>query len=154
MATLKRTEVHHLVADRARRHGSRNSQDFRHLRHTLSKVEAEELFWGLLQAFLTPNTGNAYAVQELSARLLLCLNPPCPSVLEELIRLTAPNYNVSVEELPWYLAKQFGADTLRAALERVSVESETGIPAQVSKTFNYWLSGDWRQRAEAYCHEP
>jgi hypothetical protein len=153
MTTLTRTEVHHLVVDRACRRGSRNRQDFRHLKQKLSKVEAEELFWGLLQAFLTPDTSYAYDVQALSARLLLCLNPPCPSVLEAVIHQTSPNYNLSVEELPWYLAKQFGADTLQAALENISVGIETDIPPQTIETFKYWLSGDWRQRAEAYCQE-
>lgn len=154
MTALSRTEVHHLIVDRARRHGSRNRQDLLHLKQKLSKVEAEELFWGLLQPFLMPATSDSYDVQALSAHLLLCLNPPCPSVLEGLIHQTLPNYNLSVEELPWYLAKQFGADMLRAKLENVSGGIEADIPPKTIETFKYWLSGNWRQRAEDHCHEP
>ena len=153
MATLTRTEVHLLIVHRAGRHGSRNKQGFQHLKQKLSKVEAEELFWGLLQAFLAPDTKGAYDVQALSAHLLLCLNPPCPSALEAVLYQTLPNYNLSVEELPWYLAKQFGADMLHAKLENVSRRLEADVPPQVIETFKYWLSGNWRQRAEDYCHE-
>src|SRR5260221_10134717 len=108
MAPLTRSDIHHLVAERVQRHGSRNAQDFAHLKHRLSAAEPDELFWGLLQPFLTQNTDDAYDIQAVSGRLLLCLNPPCPISFDVVIQHIGPGYNFSVEELPWYLAKQFG----------------------------------------------
>jgi len=149
MATLTRADIHDLVAERARRHGSRNAQDFAHLKHQLSTAEPDELFWGLLQPFLTRTGDDAYEIQALSGHLLLCLNPPCPIRLEAVIQQIAQAYNFSVEELPWYLARQFGTDQLLAALESISVGSD--IPARVIETFKYWISGNWRQRADEHC---
>jgi hypothetical protein len=151
MATLTRTDIYHAVTERARRHGSRNIQDFAHLKHQLSTAESDEVFWGLLQPFVMRSGEDAYDIQALAGRLLFCLNPSCPIGLEQLIQQVASAYNFSVEELPWYLAQQFGYDQLLATLESIPSGSESGIPTRVIVTFKYWLSDDWRQRAGEYC---
>jgi hypothetical protein len=152
MATLSRADIYQAVTERSHRRGSRNAQDFAHLKHQLSMAEPDELFWGLLQPFVLRSGDDAYDVQALAGHLLLCLNPPCPIGLEAVIQHIAPAYNFSVEELPWYLARQFGTDQLLATLESTPVGIETDIPARVIATFKYWISGNWRQRAEEYCH--
>jgi hypothetical protein len=150
MTTATRADIHHAVAERARQRGSRNAQAFAHLKHWLSKAQPDELFWGLLQPFLTRNGDTTYDVQALSARLLLCLNPPCRIGLEMIIQQIA-SYDLSVEELPWYFAKQFGADQLLATLERIPAEIENAIASRLIETFKYWIAGEWRQRADDLC---
>ncbi len=150
MPTATRADIHRAVAERAHQRGSHNTQDFAHLKQWLSTAEPDEVFWGLLQPFLKPNDDTSYDVQALSARLLLCLNPPCQVDLKILIQQIAA-YNLSVEELPWYLAKQFGATQLLATLERLSAEIENARPSRLVVTFKYWIAGEWRQRADGLC---
>jgi hypothetical protein len=114
-------------------------------------AEPDELFWGLLQPFVMRVGDDAYDVQAVSGRLLLCLNPPCPIDFEAVIQQIAQAYNYSVEELPWYLARQFGTEQLLARLESIPSGSEAKITPQMIATLKYWISGDWRQRAEEYC---
>jgi hypothetical protein len=140
MSSLTATDIHALVVDRATRHGSRNSQAYAHLRHRIGTAEPDAIFWGLLQAFRQAADGGTFVIQELSGQLLRDLNPPCLLDCETLLRQVIPQYDASVEELPWYLATQFGDVPFRAVLDRLK-HDERLIPFDSAiDAMQFWLT--------------
>jgi hypothetical protein len=84
----------------------------------------------------------AYADQELAGQLLVALVPECRRSLDEILLATAPCWNVSVEQLPFYLREVFGRErVLQAARSlRARFPADTR-EALALETVHWWLAG-------------
>ncbi|WP_068266585.1 hypothetical protein [Rubripirellula obstinata] len=91
----------------------------------------------LLHVFVDSND---YGDQQTAGRLLVDLQPTCPHPLEDVLDAIAPTWNVSVEELPFYLSDVFGpklvADT---ALTLASRFDESDRRNRALGTVAWWL---------------
>ena len=120
----------------------RNPQQFRQLEAAMRSSAPVEVFEGLLRVF--QEAGNPtlrFEEQEYAGEMLWFLKPPCGRPLAEVLRSVLGNYDLSVEELPWYLAEQHGKETVKAALAALSTESLTVRELRSLKTLDYWLDG-------------
>lgn len=121
--------------------GSRDAKQLKQLRKKLGALNQRELFEGLFLVFLDQSDSTKqFERQQLAGRLLYMLRPPCPYDPKDAIRMTIDNFNVSVEELPWYLAVIFGKDKVTDAIGDLKAlpleENErTGL-----KSFEYWIA--------------
>ena len=101
----------------------------------------DTLFRVLYLVFCDPDPpGNPYEHQDLAGSLLVELNPSCPISAVELLRTTLPNWNRSVEQLPFYVENQFGHEETIKAIE--SIESDPQLSESLStklSTCRYWL---------------
>ena len=83
---------------------------------------------------------SSYREQQVAGRLLLDLLPPCPLPLVDCIAGVLSTWNLSVEELPWYLAKCFGADAVEDALKQLEMRPALSDRETRSiETFRFWL---------------
>lgn len=75
-----------------------------------------------------------------SAYVIHAINPPCrlpPS--EALSQMVQHEWDISIEEVPWYLANQFGADkVLKCVDDALNEQTDEGARVRL-KTVRYWV---------------
>ncbi len=101
----------------------------------------EALFQALYLVFCDSNPpGHPLEHQSTAGDFLVDLNPSCPISAVEFLRTTLPNWNRSVEQLPFYIENQFGREATIEAIE--SLEADPEISESLStklSTCRYWL---------------
>lgn len=61
--------------------------------------------------------GNTSGPVAFSAYMIHALNPPCPlTPVAALAEMLQHEWDISIEEVPWYLANQFGADEIQKCI--------------------------------------
>src|ERR1051325_8929523 len=79
-------------------------------------VDTAALFRGLFPVAADSQTnGPAYP----AAWLLYKLKPPCVISCREAVTSLLPHWDVSIEEVVFYLAEQFGVSTMKATIEEL-----------------------------------
>jgi hypothetical protein len=138
--SMDRHAISELVNERANRFGTTNHQELRFIRDHLRQVQPAELFFGLLQVFCSSEGESTESQrQELAGRLLLDLMPPCELPPEQVIRVVLQSYALSVEELPWYLLRQFGERVLTTAFDKCSVGPLSSRETRSLETMRFWV---------------
>ncbi|HEV7509945.1 MAG TPA: hypothetical protein VGS07_34050 [Thermoanaerobaculia bacterium] len=147
MLTLDRATIGSLVAGSAERYGGDSARELEDLVHVLRTAEPLELFWGLYKNFTTqPVETRRYQQQALAGGILLRLRPPCPLPAGEALRSVLGGWEVSVEELPWYLALACGEDAVWTAVTQLDAEPLDDRKRLALHTFRYWLLlPGWRE---------
>ncbi|HEX4963398.1 MAG TPA: hypothetical protein VF173_21390 [Thermoanaerobaculia bacterium] len=158
MLKLERTTIASLVAGSAERCGGDSALELDAIVKILEPSDRLEVFWGLFGAFLEPHREpRRYPNQALAGSLLLRLRPPCPLPACEAIRRILPGWEVSVEELPWYLALTCGEDAVWAAITEIDAGPLSERERLVLHTFRFWVLPGWqdnplaRSRIEGDC---
>jgi hypothetical protein len=145
MLTLDRATIASLVCGSAERYGGDSARELEDLVSVLQTAPPLELFWGLYQNFTAqPVETRRYPQQALAGSLLLRLRPPCPLPACEAIRNVLGGWEVSVEELPWYLALACGEDAVWNASAQLEAEPLSDRERLTLHTFRYWLLPGWR----------
>ncbi len=118
--------------------GGQNAwQGVRHLMLRLKKEDSDIVLEGLLEIFFLDNL---YPYQAAAGGLLWKLKPKYNRNLREDIRLSLKNWDVSIEELPWYFAEVVGIEQVRKEVESLLAEPLDKEAKQRGKTYLYWLS--------------
>ncbi len=92
-----------------------------------------------------------------AAWLLRRVNPRCPISCLEATRALLIDWDISIEEVPFYLAEQFGTAAVREAVSVLRTSSRDENQLVNLSTIEYWLrSYDEMQAAKAreQCAEP
>lgn len=143
---LDRGMISILVTASAERHGGDSAREFKDLVKIVGSADDLEVFWGLYAVFKVPRRElRRYAHQALAGSLLLRLRPACPLPADEAIRSVLTSWEVSVEELPWYLALTCGEDALWNAIARLDAEPLSDRERLVLHAFRYWVLPGWRE---------
>jgi hypothetical protein len=113
------------------------------LRRKLERLPVSQRSEALLAVFADQTrTETAYLDQETAGKLLLSLVPEPRQSLEEILRSAAGNWNLSVEQLPFYLRDVFGRSAVAEAAQRLA---QTYPPesreARALLTICWWLRG-------------
>jgi hypothetical protein len=134
----------------AMQEANRNGQRPR-LRERLRGMESTAVFEAL---FPTAADAQWHGPAYRAACLLFVLKPACPIPCIDAIQALLPNWDVSIEEVPWYLAGQFGQDAIGRAIEQLG-NGPLGHEQRVRLgTVKYWtdiyfaLTPEQRQKAE------
>ncbi len=136
------------------RHGPNTPEHFRQrlysrkhtldqLRMNLMQLPPAQRGEALLEVFTAAApTADPYGNQQTAGRLLIAVRPQCSQPLEHLLRSVAATWNVSVEELPFYLRDVFGHDAVVEAADRVARDyAAESREADAMATVRWWLSG-------------
>jgi hypothetical protein len=106
---LSRDQIAEKVIHSADNYSSSNPQQFKQLKFIFSKCDKEELFKGLYLVFLEQNE-NYFQRQQLAGKLLYSIKPRLQINLYDIIKKCLNTYNLSIEELPWYLSELCGKE--------------------------------------------
>jgi hypothetical protein len=112
-------------------------QSVRHLRLKLKKENSDIVLNALLEIFFFDNL---YTYQSAAGGLLWKLKPKYKRNLREDIRRSLQNWDVSIEELPWYFAEVTSIEIVCNEVESLLTESLDEMAKQRAKTYLYWLS--------------
>jgi hypothetical protein len=74
-----------------------------------------------------------------AALLLRRLNPSCPIPCQQAIQAMLTDWDVSIEEVPFYLAAQFGTDQTKAAVAELRSENTESTQSKLLDAVEYWL---------------
>jgi hypothetical protein len=114
---------------------TKDEAGYRSLRDAVRAMPPGELFAGVFPLAAGSQTdGPAY----FAARLLWELNPPCPLSSEEAVRAMLTGWDISIEEVPFYLARQFGDEELYATVQRLEAETADHEATVRLGTIRYW----------------
>jgi hypothetical protein len=141
-------EIAALITERANCFRDRNLQQFEQLASRLQKLERGTVADGLLRVFSegsAPPAGSP--AQELAGALLAKLTPRGAVNLESFLRAALPRYELSVEQLPVYLAQSSVQGELESVLGKLERE-EFGVQhRRAIETFRFWLRNNPTQQA-------
>jgi hypothetical protein len=100
----------------------------------------EEVFSSLMEVFSqSDRLKTRYIDQEYAGRLLLAVQPPCPSDVRDVIGRVLLVWGVSVEQLPLYFEEAIGRDALLRVLDELSVHPFSPKVKNAIDTFRFWL---------------
>ncbi|QHT65933.1 hypothetical protein GXP67_04235 [Rhodocytophaga rosea] len=114
---------------------------YRQLKKTLLQAKHEIIVEGILQVFEDTSRGERnFVEQEFAGKLLYELKPDTRLTLMEVLYRTLPNYNLSVVELPMYLAEKYGLRAVAECLELLeNQQNQLAAVLKSIKTFKFWL---------------
>lgn len=101
--------------------GRIDEQELRLLRGKVIAMAPSDQFEALIAVFRDPPAA-PYIAQQYAGLLLLDVSPPCPEPLDHLLRTVIPQWNLSVEQLPDYVAAAFQRDTVLTTLDRAGAD--------------------------------
>jgi hypothetical protein len=121
-------------------YGRFNPQQYAQIESALKKLDSADVF-EVLYTILTDTNRPAtrFADQEFAGKLLFALQPICPLEPTQVIQDLLKCYNLSVEEIPWYFARQYGKSVVLQILERLKTEVTCEQQQQSIKTWQWWL---------------
>jgi hypothetical protein len=117
---------------------ARSLRDLDSLVADLAGVPAPVIFDALFPVAIREQ-GEASGPVAMSAYALHALNPPCPLPIDDAISSLLPSWDVSIEEVPWYLARQFGRDAVLASVERLRADHRDQTALTRLRTIAYWV---------------
>jgi hypothetical protein len=128
------------VTARAQKYGANNPQQREHLLQRLRDLPASIVVPELLSVFEKAGDPDAsFNEQELAGYLLWHgphIYPVSPS---DVIRASLHGWNLSVEELPWYMCRVAGIEAVSASIERLLCESPSPAEEKALKAMAFWV---------------
>jgi hypothetical protein len=110
------------------------------LRMMVQRVSRDQRAETLLGVFSDPSRG--YGEQNVAGNLLLDLLPQPRQSLDVILTATATSWNVSVEQLPFFLRDVFGREAVIEAAKRLSKQHPPeSREARALETVVWWLGG-------------
>jgi len=135
---MLREEIKNLVVERAKKYGPNNPQQIEQLSFVLGKADPEEFFYGLYDVFLTVS-GQDYESQGLAGKLLFRVKPKLYLELVPLLTNILENWNVSVEELPFYFRDLCGINVVAKAIGSINTADLNETQLNGLDTMKWWL---------------
>jgi hypothetical protein len=109
----------------------------------LQQLPSEQRAEALLGVFTDQSRAEtAFGDQEIAGQLLVAVRPECSRPLDDILRSTVSTWNVSVEQLPFYLRDTFGRDEVVEAAARLASEYQAeSREARALSTVRWWVTG-------------
>lgn len=136
---MDRQEVFELVATYADQFGPTNRPERKDIEKQLKSVEHSELFEGLFSLFLLENSPYSYIRQQNAGVILYKLKPKVHFDLKQRIKMCLATWDLSVEELPYYMAEKCGSSRVLQVIDELRSEELSEREKVALDTFVYWL---------------
>ena len=135
-----RTTITEKIKASSDRFGSINPQQLKQLKFACKNSKGSELFFGLFPFFFDPDLQeNSDHRQQLAGTILFELNPSCPLELEGVLFAIPKYWNVSIEEIIWYMCNQFGHEVVKSFLESLILDVSDSKLLDSFKTMLFWV---------------
>jgi hypothetical protein len=102
----------------------------------LRRTDGSEIFHAL---FPIAAEAQEHAPAYDAACLLFDVKPTCPIPCKDAIRAMLPHWDISIQELPWYLAGYFGEGAIRQALKELRGDLLSQQERVRLDTVRYWV---------------
>ena len=119
---------------------AKSSRDLKPLVEELRGVPDPILFAALFPIAVREQ-GEASGPVAMSAYSLYALNPVCPLHVDAAVGSLLASWDVSIEEVVWYLANQFGRGEVLASVARLRMQQSDAMALKVLDTIEYWITG-------------
>ena len=118
----------------------KDDQKLHHFAAKIQDVSDDVVFDALISFFHSlPASNHKFNEQECAGTLLALRRPSPETELDRIICETLGYWDVSVEQLPWYLALVFGREKFREAVRRLQRDEHLSKrEAGALDTFLYW----------------
>ena len=84
-----------------------------------------------------------YECQQTTGTLLLEIMPECDRPLRQMIRRSLPLWNLSVEQWPFFLCRQYGIDAVSGEIDELATADLLNeIEQRAIDTLRYWLRAE------------
>jgi hypothetical protein len=115
-------------------------QRFRQLLHILPEVEEKLILEGLVKILqLDAEIERNYMAQEYAGQILKVIGPKSEFELGELLRLTLRTWDVSVQEFPFWIEKNYGISAIELEMRKLEVEMKDETGLKKLATMKWWL---------------
>jgi hypothetical protein len=109
----------------------------------LSQCRPEEIFWGCMFIFQRGNINYQPFAGYLLDKMKPKVRPYYLLDLGDVLRSVIDDWNVSIPQLPFHLARSYGKETL---LKELSILAEESLPKESLRyrkfgTMRWWLTG-------------
>ena len=125
------------VTESADKYGAHNPQQEKQLLFVLKKCEGQEIYRGLINVFLEKHN-NFSQRQELAGKLLYNLSPDTDKNYEKDIISCLGNYELSVEQLPYFFIKKIGKNGFEKLVNKIQVKELSEKEKEALETMKYW----------------
>jgi hypothetical protein len=114
-------------------------QDLPDLIRDLADVDPRLLFDTLFPISIRQQ-GNASGPVAFSAYAIHAINPPCPLTPSAAVsQMVQYEWDISIEEVPWYLANQFGRDEIQKCVADALDHQADESARRRLNTVRYWV---------------
>lgn len=128
------------VVTRSRKFGSSDPQQRTLLLDISKKLSAEEVVPALLSIFADSKNPDADEHAKDLAGFLLWHGPhSCPLPPREVILMLLDGWDLSIEEVPWYLTREFGRDAVLGCIAELSQQVSSPWHHRVLDTLAFWV---------------
>jgi hypothetical protein len=117
---------------------AKSGRDLKPLVADLADVPAPVIFDALFPIAVREQ-GEGRGPVAMSAYALHALNPPCRLSIDDAVASLLPSWDISIEEDPCYLARQFGRDAVLASVERLRAQESDQTARTRLRTIEYWV---------------
>jgi len=125
------------VTESADKYGAHNPQQEKQLLFVLKKCEGQEIYRGLINVFLEKHN-NISQRQELAGKLLYSLAPDTDKNYKNDIISCLGNYELSVEQLPYFFIKKLGKNGFEELINKIQVKELSEREKEALETMKYW----------------
>jgi hypothetical protein len=115
----------------------RERGEYEQIRSRLQTADPAELFYALFPLAVSRQWDEPAAY--FAARLLYDLRPPCLLSCDAAIQATFATWDVSIEEVPWYLVTQFGKAVIEHTIQQLLSITPGRQDRQTLETIRYWV---------------
>lgn len=129
-------EIYEKVTISADRFGASNPQQFAFFAFVLAKCEQQQVAKALINIFTKENS---YERQELGGQLLVKIRPLYAADVHSIIQSVLGHWNLSVEQLPHYLASTYGADICNQCLKKILENEPDESKRKELETMLWWI---------------
>ncbi|MEZ6136328.1 MAG: hypothetical protein R3C53_15645 [Pirellulaceae bacterium] len=117
---------------------AKTQRDLPQLLQDLESVDPHLLFKTLFP-IATNRQGVEYGPVAFSAYTLYNLEPPCAIAAEDAIQMLIDNeWDISIEEVPWYLTNQFGYECVKRCVQDFQCTMTEDEACVRLRTILYW----------------
>ena len=132
-------EIFEKVIISSEKFGYRNPQQANQLFFTLSKCNQQAVLEALFRIFYSE--AYYFTAQELAGRLLLDIKPKGLVSLKEILYPCLETYNLSVEELPYYIVDVYGYEEFETVLKNLESTKLSERQIRSINTMLWWANG-------------
>lgn len=109
----------------------------RQLIQALTHVDSETIVEGVIRVFeRSDRQDKTFKDQECAGQILQNLDPKTSADITQVIKRTLPNWDKSIEQLPFWLRDNYGLDKLKTAISTIKL-SATDLDKL--ETIKWWL---------------
>ena len=136
---MNSAEITKATIEFALKYGLGKSPELKYLYNALTSSPKHERYKGLMGVFAVQMREDRLKVQTFTGRLLLNINPKATERCEDAVFRLLPYWDVSAEEVVFYLKKQFGKENMLTAINNLRAGQLSDLDFAKLDTLVHWL---------------